>query len=200
MTQFLETISIIDGVPQHLEWHQRRVDQTLKHFYPAHGHSWDLASGIRPERDNLSGLIKCRIVYDAHQFHVQFQPYTKSRIDRLKIVQIPVGFQYRYKYAERSGIDLLLKQKGDADDILMSDRGWVMDTSIANIAFGNGDRWYTPALPLLAGTTWKRLVSEKILIPRPIHRAEISTFARFKLFNALNSFEDAREIPVRNII
>jgi 4-amino-4-deoxychorismate lyase len=81
----------------------------------------------------------------------------------------------------------------------MTRHGWITDTSIANIAFRKKDRWYTPANPLLAGTTWRRLIKEDILIPRPIHQSDIPHFDAFKIFNAMNDWEKTMEGPVDQI-
>jgi len=76
----------------------------------------------------------------------------------------------------------------------MTRHGWITDTSIANIAFRKNDRWYTPALPLLAGTSWKRLIAEGKLIPRPIHQSEIEQMDGIRIFNAMNEWEGGIEI------
>jgi 4-amino-4-deoxychorismate lyase len=125
---------------------------------------------------------------------VTFAAYSPKNIQKLKLVEIPDGYDYRFKYADRRIIDDLYSKRGDADDILMTRQGWITDTSIANIAFRKNDRWYTPALPLLAGTTWKRLIAEGKLIPRPIHSSEIGQMDGFKIFNAMNEIEGRLEI------
>jgi 4-amino-4-deoxychorismate lyase len=122
-------------------------------------------------------------VYDVRA--VRYEP---KRIHTLKLVDIPEGFVYHFKYADRTMIDRLYAWRGDADDILMMRNGWLTDTSVANIAFLKKDRWYTPAQPLLAGTTWKRLVSAGILIPRPIYKDEFESFESWRVFNAMNDW------------
>ncbi len=200
MKQFLETICIRDDVPQHLEWHQRRVDATLHHFYPDHRHSWALGACIDVPLENQSDVVRCRILYDAHHFSIQYFPYTPRVIKSLKLVEAPPGLEYRYKYADRKMLEDLYQQRGNADDILITRDGWVTDTSIANIAFQKNGRWYTPSIPLLAGTTWKRLVTEGILIAKPINLQEFLNFDCFKIFNAMNEFETAIESPVNSIL
>lgn len=199
MKQFIETICITDGQPQHLEWHQRRVDATLLHFYPAHHHTWHLGSCIDLPEEYKAGKVRCRIIYNAHHFSMQFEIYAPRQVISLKCIPVHPEYDYSFKYADRSAIDAWYEAKGTADDILLTRNGWITDTSIANIAFGKEDRWYTPAIPLLAGTSWKRLVSAGRLIPTPIHQQEIRNFEAFKLFNAMNAFENATSHPIRNI-
>jgi len=81
----------------------------------------------------------------------------------------------------------------------MTRNGWILDTSIANIAFRKKDRWYTPANPLLAGTTLKRLIQEEVLIPRTIHQSDINQFEAFKIFNAMNAWNETEEMECSGI-
>ncbi len=200
MKQFLETICILNGVPQYLDWHQRRVDATMQHFYPEHHHTWTLISCIDVPSEFQSGLVRCRILYDAHYFSIHYFPYIPKTISTLKLVEAPVSFDYRYKYADRKIIENLFELRGEAEDILMTRDGWITDTSIANIAFEKNGRWYTPSIPLLAGTTWKRLVSSGILISSPIHFTQLHMFNSFKLFNAMNDWSLENTSMVQNII
>lgn len=111
---------------------------------------------------------------------------------------MPAGYDYSYKYADRTVLENLFSQRRDADDILLTRDGWITDTSIANIAFRKGDRWYTPSIPLLAGTTWKRLVSGGVLIPRPIHQDDLLRYDAFRIFNAMNDW-GINEHSIRSI-
>ena len=199
MNQFIETIAVHEGRPRQLVWHQRRVDSTMQHFYPGHKHSWDLEKCIDVPENFQTGLIRCRILYDAHHFSIHYYPFSPRKIESLKLVPLPKDFDYRYKYADRSMLESLYQMREDADDILLLNEGWVTDSSVANIAFKKNGTWYTPSNPLLAGTTWKRLISEGILRPRPINLKELQTFEAFKVFNALHNFETAMESPVGNI-
>ena len=200
MKSFLETIRIFNGVPQHLEWHQQRVDATMQHFYPVHKHSWNLKDCIDVPVEHQSGLVRCRIVYDAHLFSIHYFRYSPRTITTLKLVEAPSGFDYRFKYADRSVIEELYGQRQDADDVLITKGGWITDTSIANIAFEKNGQWYSPSIPLLAGTTWKRLVVRGVLISSPIHVSQLRTFDSFKIFNAMNDWETGLIMKIENIL
>ena len=193
MNEFLETLCILDGLPQHLEWHQRRIESTF-HFCMSHATPFELEKALTLYDLPREGKIKCSIQYSTEIIEVTFATYSPKVIQHLKLVEIPHGFDYRFKYADRRVIDDLFSKRGDADDILMTRHGWITDTSIANIAFRKNDRWYTPALPLLAGTTWKRLIAEGKLIPRPIHQSELGQMDGFKVFNVMNELEGRLEI------
>jgi 4-amino-4-deoxychorismate lyase len=192
LSLFLETICIKNGQPLHLEYHQRRVDATLLHFFPStpsEDNTFNLGDILTNCSMPSSGIYRCRMIYDLNTISVEFFAYTPRVINSLQLIEAPAGYDYWYKYAGRKVLEDLFAQRGDADDILITRDGWITDTSIANIAFRKGDRWYTPSIPLLAGTTWKRLVSNGILIPRPIHQNDIRRYDAFKLFNVMNDWE-----------
>lgn len=195
---FIETICIRDGIPRHPEWHQLRIDMTFQLCIPE-ATPFSLAE-VLTQYIFPPGLLKCTITYGAEIIEVVYTPYVRKKINALKPVNIPGGYQYHFKYADRTIINHLLELKVAADDILMMRDGWILDTSIANIAFRKKDRWYTPAFPLLAGTTWKRLVMEGVLIPKPIHHSDLKDFDGFKVFNAMNDWEDVLEMTLDAII
>lgn len=197
--KFIETMCICDGYIRHQEWHQRRMNTTLQHFYPGHDHSWDLNKCIDPLHCITDNITRCRIIYDAHYISVEYDLFQSRSVNSLQSVDVNLNFNYSYKFAAREMLHTLFNQRGDADDILIIKNGWVTDTSIANIALHTNGRWYTPLVPLLAGTSWKRLVTEGILYPRPINQMDLKKFDTFKVFNALIDFESTTEIPVCNI-
>jgi len=199
--QFLETIYILNGKPRYLDWHQKRVDATLSHFSPqgnTEENTFPLAEILGACNIPTSGMYRCRIRYDLNAIEVEFFPYTPRRINTLRLIEAPVGYDYRFKYADREVLEQLFAQRGDADDILITRDGWITDTSIANISFRKGNRWYSPSKPLLAGTTWKRLIADGILIPRPIHQSELYHFDSFRIFNAMNDW-GGEEYELRSI-
>lgn len=187
----------------HLPWHQRRVDATLQHFYPkafTESESFPLFDILLSCQFPSTGKVRCRIEYDLNSLSVEFFPYDPRTINTLHLIEAPSGYDYRYKYADRKILDDLFAQRKDADDVLITRDGWITDTSIANIAFRKDDRWYTPSVPLLAGTTLKRLIADGILIPRPIHQSDIHRYDAFKIFNAMNGWDNAIEIPTSKIV
>lgn len=199
MNSFLETICILDGVPKHLEWHQQRVNQTF-HYCMPHAEPFQLKAKLTLFDLPREGKIKCSLQYFTEIIEVTFAVYPPKPAPSLKLIEIPRGYEYRFKLTDRHTIDTLFSKRGNADDILMTRNGWILDTSIANIAFRKNDRWYTPAIPLLAGTTWKRLIEGGILIPRPIHQSDIPHFDAFKIFNAMNDWTEIKEEVCGNVI
>ncbi|MGA7966190.1 MAG: aminotransferase class IV family protein [Gammaproteobacteria bacterium] len=184
--QLLETIRCEDGRPAHLAYHQQRVNQSLKEL--GYNACYDLASRIKTPDD---ALYRCRIIYDATTFETEFIPYRKRAIRTLQLIQAD-GIDYALKYADRSALDALFAQRGSADDILIIKNGLVTDTSIANIAFFDGQRWVTPKRPLLKGTTRARLLDEQKIIESEIYLDDLPKFTRFALLNAMIGFEEIK--------
>lgn len=202
MSAFLETICILDGHPRYLDWHQRRVDATLRHFYPdqpIEEITFSLSDILSSCDIPANGLFRCRIIYDINAIDIEFFTHEPRLVNSLCLIEAPAGYDYGYKYADRKVLEALFAQRGDADDILITRKGWITDTSIANIAFRKDHRWYTPSIPLLAGTTWKRLVVTGHLIPRPIHQLDVHRYDAYKLFNAMNDWDTIGELPVSSI-
>jgi 4-amino-4-deoxychorismate lyase len=195
MSRFLETIRISAGVPQHLEWHQRRVDDTFRHFYPA-ADPITLHDLIRQSPIPEAGDLRCRILYDDNGHEIGFSPLEPRIVRSLRLTDLPPDYDYQYKYADRRILELAFSRRGDADDVLLLRDGWVTDTSVANVAFLSHGRWYTPVIPLLAGTTWKRLVCAGVIVPRPIHADDLHCYEACVVFNALNDWDERLAILV----
>jgi 4-amino-4-deoxychorismate lyase len=200
--QFLETICIKDGMPRHLEWHQQRVDATLKHFHsevlPV-DRMLQLHEVLSSCTLPAEGIWRCRIVYDLNAVSIEFIPEEKAQFHTLRMIEAPEHLDYLYKYADRQPLYALFENRNGADDVLMLRQGWITDTTKANIAFRAEDKWYTPSVPLLAGTTWKRLVASGVILPRPIHQKDIPRYEAFRIINALNDW-GGEEYPVDGIL
>ena len=181
--KLLETIRCVDGSPCHLEYHQQRSDSSLKAL--GYNARYDLASIIKPPDKRL---YRCRMIYDAADVSIEYIPYTKRAVRKLRPVHADT-LKYALKYADRSAIDRLFAQRGDADDILIIQNGLVTDTSIANIAFFDGQRWLTPKNPLLKGTTRARMLDEREIVEYDIELRDLGRFRCFALLNAMVGFD-----------
>ena len=120
--------------------------------------------------------------------NITYIPYQKRVIRTLQPIQAD-HLDYALKYADRTELDRLFAQKGDADDILIVKNGLATDTSIANIAFFNGTKWLTPKHPLLKGTTRARLLDEKKIFESEIYIQDLDKFTDFALMNAMIDFD-----------
>lgn len=179
-----ETILIIDGKPQNIEYHQNRMNKTRAMLFG----SFD---SLSLELDNMtlesSGYQRCRVVYSDKIESISVEPYHKNMIKKLKIIHSDID--YSYKLVDRRALDELFLMRDKSDDILIVRDGMVTDTSIANVAFFDGARWITPKSPLLKGTFRARLLDECFLSESDIFEQNIGSYAKFAIMNALRGFE-----------
>ena len=188
--QYLETIKVLDGKFYNLEYHQRRLDKTVKNA------NIILKEIIIPP---LCGLFRCRVIYNNNNYEILYYPYKKKNIQTLKLV-FDDAINYEKKYADRSQIEVLMKQKSQCDDILIVKNGLITDTSIANVAFKYKSNWVTPKKPLLYGTTRTRLLEKHKIIQEDISVKDLENFTQVALMNAMVDFDIISNKNIREII
>lgn len=205
MYRFLETMYYDGSGIRNLDLHLERIQSSL--IYSSGGVLSGVGNSMLIQIKEIlrsfqiSGQAqRVRVLYDENGLDIEASPLMIQYPTTFRCVDVDHNFDYSYKFADRQVLnEAFLKRNGKEDVILIRD-GWVTDTSKANLAFRKNDKWYTPYFPLLAGTTWKKLVSEQSLLPRPIHVDHIALFDVVRTFNALHAFEAAPEIPVDQII
>lgn len=191
MNRYLETIKILDQKTYNLEYHQKRVDNTIGKG------KLNLASIVVASQKELT---RCRLVYDEHgEYSIEYIPYTKKDIRRLKLV-FDDTIEYGRKYEDREHLNQLFSLKDGCDDVLIIKNGLVADTTIANIAFFDGDLWLTPKQPLLEGTMRAKLLEEKKIFPTQIYYKDIPKFKKIALMNAMVDFDIITQEKIEDII
>ncbi len=178
MIKFLETIKAVDGELKHLNYHQKRVNKTLKES------SLILKEVLTPPQN---GTYRCRVIYDSRDIDVSYHLYKKSIAKSFKLVHADT-LDYHLKYAKRDELESLKSQNSTYDDIIIVKNGCLTDTTIANIAFLKDEQWITPKKPLLRGTTRERLIEENLLHVKDISIDDIDNFTAFGIMNALLGF------------
>jgi 4-amino-4-deoxychorismate lyase len=183
----IETIKVQNGNFMYIQYHNARYNATRRQLF-----------GITRERRleneiSIPGYLtdevyKCRITYHSKIEKVEFEPYKARSVASLKVVA-DNEIDYPFKYADRSAINDLFSQKGDCDDILIVKNGFLTDASYANIALWSDNKWFTPATPLLFGTTRSRLIRDEKLIEQNIRAGELYKFQKLRLFNAMMDIE-----------
>ena len=183
MSLLLETIKIEDGTVNNLSYHQARFNTSRKELFNIRDEI-DLASLIQAPK---TGLYRCRIVYDKKVHTVEYIPYAPKEIKKLKIVTSNI--EYKYKYANRKELDALLAREHGFDEIIIEKEGYLTDTTIANIAFYDGDRWLTPSQALLPGTMRAKLLDERFLHPKEIKKEDLKNYSQIALMNSMIGFK-----------
>jgi 4-amino-4-deoxychorismate lyase len=193
MFQFIESIRIKDGRIERLDYHQSRVNRTFLNF----GKSpfLQLNGIITPNALNASGVVKCRVQYDLQQvLDITYSTYALKQIRSISLVELE-GRKYDFKYADREWITNLLLNAG-TDEIIMTDQGIVKDASYANLAFYDGESWYTPQIPLLEGTQRAFLLEANKIQVADIITSNLHQYQMVKFINAMMTWEESPIIPM----
>lgn len=180
--QFVETIRVVDGVAQNIDLHQRRMDATMAHFAPDAKRLTITPSDIT----GGDGVWKARVVYTPENGHIAYEsaPYTLRPIHTLRLLTDD-DIDYKYKSTDRRRLQLLHDACTDADDALIIRHGLVTDTTYANVAIWDGNRWLTPAEPLLRGTRRHNLLSAGKIFEAEIPASSLTHTTPVMVFNAM---------------
>ncbi len=190
--KLLETILMDGGQPCHLNYHQMRLEKSLKTLFET-PRIHDLQK-IIPNKDTKEGLLRCRVLYDEHTAQVTFHPYTPLYKKAFYLKEI--DFSYDFKFADRTAIDAAMSGLSEESDAIFVKNGLITDTSIANIAIWEKGAWLTPAKPLLEGTTRARLLNEKKLVCADITVKDLKKAEKIALFNALTGFYEVTSAKI----
>jgi len=193
MKQLFETIKINAGQAYHLAYHNQRLNDTRRVLFNVNN-VIDLNNILQPLPQ--TGFYRCRVVYRETIEKIEYIPYTSRQFQHIKLIEANT-LDYAFKYADRTALQDLVAQKGQADDILIIKNGFITDTSIANVAFYDGQQWVTPTTFLLKGTTRTRLLAENKIIAAEIKPTDLKYFTKMALMNALLDFY---VLDVKNIV
>ena len=199
---FIETICILNGMALNLEAHQQRMKRTATHFG---FESPSLQSRLGKEEDIKrllkgdlqEGKVKCRVVYRDTIEEITVERYHPKKVGSLKLMN--ASPDYSFKFADRSALNELLKQKGSSDEILIVRDGLITDTSYSNVVFRKGSRLYTPDEPLLNGTKRQQLLHEGRVEEAKITPDRLHEYDRVYLINALLDIEDNVSVPTERV-
>ena len=177
--QYFETIKCFDNEVFNLEYHEKRMANTI-------GLNINLQDYIYPTCDEL---LKCKVVYDKNGIvNVEYSDYKEREIKKFKLVYDD-NIKYKYKNVNRDKINEHFKKKGNADEIIFVKNGLITDTSIANIAIYDGNKWITPKNPLLEGTTKNRYLESAKIFEANINVDEFLKCKKIALMNAMIDFK-----------
>ncbi|MDE7080782.1 MAG: aminotransferase class IV [Muribaculaceae bacterium] len=189
MPVFLESIRISDGEMMLPELHARRMHDTC---IEAFGHCpLPSPDSIRVPEEFGRGEVKLRILYDDAGWRHEFAHYSPRRVCSLRCVEVPAGFDYHLKYADRSGLDALRLRRGEADEILILRDGVPCDTSYSNILLADdAGRLVIPSSCLLPGVMRRHLTESGQAEVLPVSRADLLPgnqfgFTRLLMINAM---------------
>ena len=198
MCLLLETIKTVEHKLINLEYHQQRVNRSIRDIFNKKTRI-NLKKKIKVPGHLGKGLYKCRVIYNLEIKKVEFFSYKQPEITTLKIVTCD-DLKYSYKFENRQSITELLELKGRCDDILILKNDLITDTSFCNIIFSDGNNWITPSEPLLKGTQREYLLEKGMVSEAKIKSSDIYNFNSFKLINAMIDFKASQTLPLTNIL
>ena len=187
MSQFIESIRIHKGIAENLALHQKRVNKTLRQKA---GEGLNLNKLLQELQIPKNGLFKWRLEYTKDKIKQnQLIPYTSKTVKRIKLVEAP-DLKYALKYSDRNSFEKLLTQS-NADDIIITQKGFITDASYSNLFFWDGQQWVTPSTPLLYGTQREIILKKNLATEKQIHLNNLSNYTHFKRVNAMMKWEDS---------
>lgn len=197
MSLLFETIRLKDGALQNTEYHHARLNFSRKSLFQL-ADEIVLKQHIQIPAFCMKGLFKCRVMYGKEIESVEFELYVTRNIGSLRLIN-DNAIDYSFKYTNRDSLNQLLKQKGQADEILIIKNGFITDTSFSNIIFFDGNKWFTPSTPLLRGTMRSYLMESNQISEVEITVSDLKHFKYARLINAMNPLDDGRDIEMRRI-
>ncbi|WP_229208574.1 aminotransferase class IV [Dyadobacter psychrophilus] len=183
---------------KNLSYHEARLNRTRHELWGFSDH-WKLSELIIMPDSVDNSLHKCRLSYNDEIEVIKWEPYSPRTIRKIQRVYDDT-VDYRYKYDDRDELNTLFAQRKDADEILIIKNGLVTDSFYCNVAFYNGDAWYTPNSPLLPGTQRAFLLESEKITEERISEDDLRNFSKIKLFNAMVDWENAVELGMESIV
>ena len=187
---YLESIKVRNGEFCNLSLHIDRIERTIGKVFPF--------NFIIPEIYQ-NGIVKCRITYNEQSIiEIGYQHYTLPKIKTLRILEAP-ALDYSHKWADRCNINALMLQRDGCDDILITQNGYVTDTSFCNIVFESKEGLFTPKTALLQGTKRCQLLENGTIEQRPITTKNLFNYNNAYLINAMIDLSDKICIEIESI-
>ena len=186
MPLFIESVKLVNGVFYRLSLHQIRVNKIFVEYFPT-DKVIDLEELFYHSDFPKVGKYKCRLVFDENIQQFEIVEYQIRSIKNLRLVETSAK-SFPYKIEDRSAFNDAFAQRGTCDDVLLVREGFFTDTSYANIALFDGNKWFTPETPLVYGVNRAELLSEGLIHEKQIKLSELQNYTRIRLFNAMIEF------------
>jgi len=194
----IETIAVENRQLKNLKYHEARLNKTRNELW-GYRDKWNLSEMIVIPDSITNDLHKCRLAYGYEIDAIKWEPYSLRTINKIRRVYHD-SVDYSFKYDKREELNTLFAERKDADDILIIKQGMVTDSFYCNVAFLDGEKWYTPDTFLLPGTQRAFLLDSGIIEEAVISENDIGKYSHIKLFNAMVDWENAVTLEVGLII
>lgn len=199
MYQFFETIRYHNDTAENISLHQKRIDRTCFHFGVYNSlilQNIILESKNKPSSNN--DVYKCRIRYSLNgEYLISYEKYILKTINNLSVADID-NRSYTFKSTDRDWLNDILNNAGTGE-VILTQRGVVKDATYANLAFFDGQNWFTPTSPLLHGVRRAQLLEQGIIKEQKIQIKDLHLFKSVRLINSMMLWEESPVILRENI-
>lgn len=195
MKRFIESICYEKGQYPLLHLHQRRVNATFAEFFSDHTPIRLSESLPIPDCKNR---CKIRLIYSHNLEKVEWSEYQIRPLHHIQIIETSL-LDYAFKYENRKALNDLYAQRNGADEILIVENEMITDSFYANVAFWDGDSWYTPSTCLLNGVRRQYLIQTGKVKEISISKEHLKSFEKISLFNAMLDLGEST-LPVSRIL
>lgn len=197
MSLLMETIQILNGQVQRLDYHNDRLNRSRNQLMCSHADIY-LEDYLQIPDAYKSGVVKCRVFYGQDVDLVDFEPYLPKCFTRFQLKEIE--FDYAFKYVDRSAFNQLKSDLPSSTELILTKDGVVTDTTFSNLVFQHRDgKWFTPRQPLLEGTQREFLLDEEVIEERNILAKDLKSYTHFKLINAMLGFDESEVYSIQLI-
>ncbi len=178
----LESICVLDGAPQLLDYHQRRVDRSL-----LSGHLLDLTAALAELSLPPTGKHKLRLIYDrqGHVKQLEHELYAMRQLRALRLRELDCPFDYAIKWLDRRALDAYAEGLSSDEDVLLLREGFLVEGRYANLALLREGVWYTPQDCLLEGVQRAFLLDTGLLNRKRITIQQLGDYDSIALINAM---------------
>lgn len=188
MYLLFETLKVENGEVCNIDYHQSRVNRTFRALFPAEK-PISIIEAVKTIKLPTEDIHRLRITYDTSVRRIEVVPYVRRSINKLIAFDVE-NIDYSYKFDDRSAMTAFAQKiPADCEPLFIVD-GMVTDTSFSNIAFFDGESWYTPSTYLLRGTKRDFYVSNGFINERKITFADICIYQKASLINAMCDIGD----------
>jgi len=193
MSLFFETM-LFDGKKiRNLEFHNQRANKTIRENFKKDS-DLDLSTAlVIPPKEPC----RVKIIYSDIVQKIEYHPLLQREWKSFKIIDSDI--EYPYKYLDRSNIEKLYAKKEDCDEIIIVKDDLLRDSSIANIAIFDGQRWITPKLPLLKGTMRESLLKKQIILEKDVKIEDLNNAKKIALLNAIIGFYIIDDFEIKGL-
>ena len=187
MSQFFESIKLLDGKLQMFDLHNQRLNTTRNVFFE-NCKQIELSKEISIPCDYKEGLVKVRIEYDRYLNRIDFLPYEIKNHNLVKFL-INEDITYEHKDTNRNALDAFLKSNLKFDDVIFVKNGFLTDASYSNLALFKNDVWFTPTNCLFKGIKRGSLLSKSKLQEEEVMLKDLHKYEKIAFINAMRDFE-----------